>query len=58
MSMKDISDFEAVIEQNHRAVDQFTTGDNKPLEDLYSRLSAITNIAGSRSRKVQTPIRS
>ena len=42
VSMKGISDFEAMIEQNHRAVDQFTRGNNKPLEDLYSRRDDVS----------------
>src|SRR5262249_16798447 len=37
MSTKGTADLDTVIEQNHRAVDEFARGNNKPLEDLYSR---------------------
>ena len=30
-------DFDQVVEQNHAAVDEFARGNNKPLEQLYSR---------------------
>ena len=42
MSIEGISDFEALIEQNHRAVDEFTRGNNKPLEDLFSRRDDVS----------------
>ena len=34
--------FEAVIEQNHHATDEFTRGNNRPLEDLYSRRDDVS----------------
>src|SRR5207249_4504416 len=42
MGMEGISDLETMIEQSHRAVDEFTRGNNKPLEDLYSRRDDVT----------------
>jgi len=35
-------DFDQVVEQNHAAVDEFTRGNNKPLEQLYSRRDDVT----------------
>jgi len=42
MSNESTPDLETVIEQNHRAVDEFTRGNNKPLEALYSRRDDVT----------------
>ena len=35
-------DFDQVVEQNHAAVDEFVRGNNKPLEQLYSRRDDVT----------------
>ncbi len=35
-------DFDQVVEQNHDAVDEFVRGNNKPLEQLYSRRDDVT----------------
>jgi len=42
MSTVGASDFDEVIERNHRAVDKFAKGNNKPLEDLYSRRDDVS----------------
>ena len=42
MSSVGASDFDEVIERNHRAVDEFAKGNNKPLEDLYSRRDDVS----------------
>ena len=42
MSPVGASDFDEVIERNHRAVDEFAKGNNKPLEDLYSRRDDVS----------------
>ncbi len=42
MSTVGASDFDEVIERNHRAVDEFAKGNNKPLEDLYSRRDDVS----------------
>jgi ketosteroid isomerase-like protein len=36
------SDLRDMIERNHRAVDDFTRGNSKSLEDLYSRREDVT----------------
>jgi ketosteroid isomerase-like protein len=35
-------DFDKVVEQNHAAADEFVRGNNKPLEQLYSRRDDVT----------------
>ena len=35
-------DFDQVVDQNHAAVDEFVRGNNKPLEQLYSRRDDVT----------------
>jgi ketosteroid isomerase-like protein len=35
-------DFDQVVEQNHAATDEFVRGNNKPLEQLYSRRDDVT----------------
>ena|SRR5215211_4344196 len=35
-------DFDQVIEQNHAALDEFARGNNRPLEQLYSRRDDVT----------------
>ena len=35
-------DFDQVVEQSHAAVDEFARGNNKPLEQLYSRRDDVT----------------
>ena len=35
-------DFDQVVEQNHAASDEFVRGNNKPLEQLYSRRDDVT----------------
>jgi len=35
-------DFDQVVEQSHAAVDEFVRGNNKPLEQLYSRRDDVT----------------
>jgi ketosteroid isomerase-like protein len=37
-----MADFDEVIEETHAAVDAFVRGDNKPLEQLYSRRDDVT----------------
>jgi ketosteroid isomerase-like protein len=34
--------FDQVMERNHAALDEFTRGNNKPLEELYSRRDDVT----------------
>jgi ketosteroid isomerase-like protein len=35
-------DFDQVMERNHAALDEFARGNNKPLEQLYSRRDDVT----------------
>jgi ketosteroid isomerase-like protein len=42
MSTVGASDFDEVIERNHRAIDEFAKGDSKPLEELYSRRDDVS----------------
>jgi hypothetical protein len=35
-------DFDQVVEENRAAVDEFMRGNNKPLEQLYSRRDDVT----------------
>jgi ketosteroid isomerase-like protein len=35
-------DFDHVLERNHAALDEFTRGNNKPLEQIYSRRDDVT----------------
>jgi len=35
-------DFDQVVEQSHAAVDEFARGNNKPLEELYSRRDDVS----------------
>jgi ketosteroid isomerase-like protein len=37
-----MSDFDQAVQQSHVAVDEFTRGDHKPLEHLYSRRDDVT----------------
>lgn len=42
MSANEPADFEAVVEENHRALDAFARGDHQPLANLYSRRGDVT----------------